>query len=173
MSLIWDEDPEVEVEILRGSKEWEERVEKVMDKVHHDIEEFGWSAMHIFGDQNNPIMFTYTVGLKETYNHPELIIYGISDSELAHGLLRCAVDLIKDGTRFEDGVRYTDIMQDPYPMEARDHPPGRPLNWATKYYGEEVGAIQLVWPDANGKFPEDEGFEKRYEGYQNQQTWEH
>ena len=159
MSMIWDEEPADEV-LEIGSPEWEEKVDELLDKIHADIEKFGWSAIYVYPDASNPVPFGYTVGMMETYGHPELIVYGLG-TEDAHGVLRNAARLIKNGEVLTDGESYKEIVDEPYSIEARSHHSGPPMNWATKYYDQETEAIQLVWPDKEGLFPGEEGCNER------------
>lgn len=131
--------------------------EQVFDKVRGDIARVGWSAVGVFprADEPRPVTFTYTIGLAETYGHPELIVYGL-DAKQAHEFLWSAIQLLKEGTRFEHGKRYAKVLQG-YDVEFRkvDDPGGHPLNVARAYYDREVEALQLIWPDADGRFPGD------------------
>ena len=46
-------------------------------------------------------------------------------------------------------------------------PDGRPLNAARNYFEvDELPALQVLWPDAKGLFPDEEGFEERFVGKQ-------
>jgi hypothetical protein len=51
-------------------------------KVLDDIETFGWHCVHIMAEGEFP-EYSFTVGLFHTYEHPELIIFGLH-SEVAH-----------------------------------------------------------------------------------------
>lgn len=148
-------------------KTWLERTAAMREKIEGDIEQVGWSSIGVFnavGDEPTP-SFTYTIGLRETYDHPELIVYGL-EAETAHGLIASAVDLLKEGAVLEDGGRYAKVLRG-HDVAARLVPePGYPLNVARMYYGDDVRAVQLVWPDAAGKFPWEEDFDQQFDGLQ-------
>lgn len=152
----------------RGSPEWELNREVLISKMRDHIadSDIGWSAMSVFPVEVGGIAFTYTVGLTETFNHPELIVYGLSH-ELSHGILSCAVDLIRKGTRFEDGGTYEDVLEG-YKVKAVDHGM-TPLNLATEFY-DEFEALHLQWPDSEGRFPGDPDVDWSVELHQVQVT---
>ena len=160
--MIWDEPP---VDIEANAK-------KLMEKIEENVKgEPGWSAIGVFPEPpDHPNPFTYTIGLMENFDHPELIIYGCK-AGLAHSLIACAVDLIKKGVKLEPGRLYGEIMAN-YDMRIEAHPPGPPLNWASHYYGKPAEAVQMVWPDAEGIFPDEEGFDENFVGHQIQDTEE-
>ena len=164
--MIWDEQPKLTEEQIIAN------MERLKEGIRKNVRgEPGWSAIGVFPEPpDHPNPFTYTIGLMENFNHPELIIYGCK-ADTAHAILACAIDLIKDGTRFEPGERYRGVMKN-YEMEAREHPPGAPLNWASDYYGFDAEAVQLVWPDADGVFPDEDGFDPKFVGHQDQEIEE-
>lgn len=143
-----------------GSPEWNENLAKLLDKIHHDIENVGWSAISVMRAADDPdddwVPFTYTIGLLETYKHPELIVYGMHP-DIAHGVLSCAIDLIKNGDQFGHGEKRSEVLAQDYDVMFLTHPT-TPLNMAKNYYGEDVfDVLQLVWPDAEYKFPGEDG----------------
>lgn len=86
--------------------------QELVSKVHRDIERVGWSVIGVFpteGDEPKA-SYSYTIGLLETEQHPELIVFGLPP-EQAHGILSCAVDLIREGTRLEAGRRYGRVLR--------------------------------------------------------------
>jgi Domain of unknown function (DUF4262) len=64
-------------------------------KILADINEFGWSAVNGVEDDGHP-PWTFTIGLYETWSHPELIVIGRSRAT-AHNILTTLVDKIEDG----------------------------------------------------------------------------
>lgn len=139
-----------------------------MVEIAATIERVGWMPQGVFPTVDDPPTtpsFTYTIGLTKTFDHPELIIYGVAP-ERAHGILACAVELIEAGTRFAPGECYGKILKDQDVLAREVQAPGYPLNIARAYYGADVSAIQLVWPDAHGVFPLEEGFDPELNGLQ-------
>jgi hypothetical protein len=142
----------------------EDRGALLVKKVRADINRHGWSDMSIFpvkDHEGEP--WNYSVGLSETCNHPELCIVGMRQDQ-AHSILWSAVNLIKDGTVLEPDT-YVDKIIERWPiaiLEVSDiHGHDYPLSMAVDFYGE-VPANQLVWPDMEGRFPWQDGFDERY-----------
>jgi|SRR5579863_4492150 hypothetical protein len=82
-----------------------------------------------------------------------------------HLLINDAAAKIKEGHRYEDRRRESDLLKD-YECEFRLVRPDRYegfFNYAIWYYHEkEFPALQLVWPDFKGKFPWENDFEERF-----------
>jgi hypothetical protein len=57
----------------------------IKEKLLNDIEKYGLQVMHVFGDELGP-GFSYSIGLFESYNHPEVIIIGLRQ-DLMHQLI--------------------------------------------------------------------------------------
>jgi len=97
----------------------------------------------------------YTVGLWHSYQHPELIIFGLP-TERAHHLLAQAAQQIRDGQRWTLGEELCTLTQDHAlrlqavgEVHHRDY-----LSYNRWFYrGDGFRAWQLVWPDPDGNFP--------------------
>jgi uncharacterized protein DUF4262 len=153
--VIWDDLP-------TEKRPTQEDLARFRQKIQDDIERVGWSVVAVM---DNP-PFAYTVGLTESYDHPELIIYGIG-AKNAHQILANAVQHIKEGEVYRAGGKYSEIL-DGYDVEFRVHQE-YPLTAATSYYralGKDWEALQLVWPDADGNFPGEEGMDPEFEEVQ-------
>jgi hypothetical protein len=53
--------------------------------------------------------FSYSFGLLETYQHPELICFGLS-TDLMHALINDAAALLKQGEKIKSGRNYDNIF---------------------------------------------------------------
>ncbi len=120
------------------------------------IEEHGWRVVLIPEDEDGP-GFAYSVGLFRNFEHPEIIIFGL-DLELMHGLINNMGEDVRNGSTFETGRRVEDVLEG-YAVEfrevARRHH-REYLGYAGWFYGgENFPAIQCVWPDMEGRFPDD------------------
>lgn len=139
------------------------------NKIETDIAVYGWSSVGVMPtvDDPDPCMpFTYTIGFYEHDQHPELIVVGLHPHQ-AHAMLAGLYERIARGERFEDGQLDGDVLEG-YDVRFQALPPeGRPLNAARSYYGlHYLPALQVLWPDANGVFPDEDGFEERFVGRQ-------
>jgi hypothetical protein len=134
-----------------------------------DIEEYGLHIVHVLEDDADPTgepRFSYTVGLWHSFEQPEVVVFGLPE-DVAHELLNEIADEAAEGRRFVAGTRHDDLLQG-YPVRflaideaVRDEHCGV-ANWA--YAGEPFTAVQLVYPDKQGRWPWDEstrqGFRK-------------
>jgi hypothetical protein len=122
------------------------------------IIKFGWAAVGIFSEDEPPWM--YTVGLQDTHDHPELVIYGLP-LNLMHELLASAVQEIEQGKRFEPGTLADGVIAGYKVAVVKvDEPldPRYPLNVATFFKEDDlIEAVQFVWPQEGGEFPWQEG----------------
>ena len=134
-----------------------------MDEIFaEDVREFGWSQASI-NDYEPP--FQYTIGLMHTWNHPELILFGI-DSDNGHALFSALVGEIRGGRSFaEAGVQTIVVEGDEHRVGFRSvHPTQHELylGFAMGFLTNlgrmgELQAMQAFWPDRQGKFPFEPG----------------
>lgn len=143
-----------------------------LQKIKDDIATIGWSVVAVFAGEDGPT-FNYTVGLYETFGHPEVIMFGVPP-ESAHGLCHNLVNnfISKDVTievdepynTLAEGFLTRFITVDDS-AGAQD----KYLCLVERYYEDRansVPAIQLVWPDPNNVFPWESGFNERYRSSQ-------
>jgi hypothetical protein len=128
-------------------------------KVLDDVREYGWHAVGIEEDATGP-PFTYSIGFRETYGHPEVLVIGV-DPHVGFGILANLADRIRDGDRFEPGRDYPGILEN-YPVrfcEVGQEFYHDYLGYARWFYeGDTFPALQCVLPDRDHHFPWDEGF---------------
>ena len=126
-------------------------------KVLADIVEYGVHIVHVghdAEDEGGPV-YSYTVGLWHSFEQPEVIVFGLPE-EVAAELLDAVTDEVAEGERFLAGTRHEGLLQD-YAVRflgladaVRDEHLARAL-WA--YAGEPFAAVQLVYPDKQGRWP--------------------
>jgi Domain of unknown function (DUF4262) len=120
----------------------------------YTIRQNGFSIVYAF---DNTPHYAYTVGLQKTWNHRELIVFGLNQ-EMSHDILTETAALIKGGASFESDqntelmvrcVRVTFI-------EVPQHIVLCYLDRAEAYYeGHSFNALQILWADEKGRFPTD------------------
>ena len=123
-------------------------------KLLDDVRKFGWHCLNVFGDgKHEP--FSYTIGLFQTYGHPELLIYGLP-GETAHGILNIAAEAAARGQPLNMSEP-TDELLEGYPcvfvpvplVEYPEH-----VGFARWYYeGDHFPVQQIVWPSKAGHCP--------------------
>jgi len=142
----------------------------VQVKIAKDIARAGWAAVGVMPTEDEPIdPFTYTIGLFRSYDHPELIITGMH-GETAHAVLAMLIeDGIDAGASYEAGQEYPDLLAGRnrnYPAAFRQVTQANiedKLAIAGRWNAfEEFPALQLVYPDPAGKFPWEDGYDRRH-----------
>jgi hypothetical protein len=128
------------------------------EKIAEVVRQYGWYAASISDHQ---LPFLYTIGLLQTLNHLEFIMFG-ADADNAHALFSQLVRDIRAGRSYaEPGVYSVSIGGAERPVGFRRvHPTQHPLYLGfamgyCRYIGRmgELEAMQAFWPDGCGKFP--------------------
>lgn len=130
-------------------------------KIADVIREHGWFAANIY---NGDPPFLYTIGLMQSWNHPELILFGL-EAKIAHGILANMVHFIRSGASYETPGSYSGILEGDLPLGLRRVDPTQHplyLGFAMSYMTfidrmGELEAMQVFLPDNAGKFPYDAG----------------
>lgn len=137
---------------------------KLFEDIDRAIEDPGWMVMGIGAEPP----FCYTVGLLKTFNHPEIIIFGLK-YQIGHPILNTVGFLIKEGKVFEPGVRYDEIAQkyDTQFIEVTNENIQEHFGTLIGYMRHHhdatpIRALQLVWTDTQNRFPWEEGFEEKF-----------
>lgn len=126
-------------------------------KLLDDVDEYGLHIVHV-PEENDGAGFSYSVGLWHNFEQPEVIVFGLS-TEVAHELLNLLADEADEGARFTAGTRHDGLLHG-YPVRFVEVPKevyADYLGFATwAYEGGDFAAVQLVWPDKQGRWPWDE-----------------
>ena len=123
-------------------------------KAVQDVQEHGWHVIKVMGDDAAP-GWAYTVGLLHSYDHPELILFGLPP-DTAHALLNIAGRAVKAGKVFEPGVAYGDFTEGHEFVLKRTDP-----QWHQAIVGSAIWfyqradfpLMQVFWPDREGAMP--------------------
>ena len=122
-------------------------------KVRSDVEEFGWHVVTV-GAQSGPD-FGFTIGLHQTFGHPEVLMIGLPDHMLRN-VLNVVGENVKSGARYSAGASYSGILEG-HQCAFRSVPGDRfpeYLGYAIRFYaGVGFPCIQCIWPDRLGRFP--------------------
>ncbi|GAB3361408.1 DUF4262 domain-containing protein [Lysobacter tyrosinilyticus] len=124
------------------------------ESVLRNIGEHGWHFTHVFGDDEGP-SFSYSVGLLSSYNHPEIILFGLPQ-EAAHGLVSLIADRAASGDPIDLSKPSDEIIQG-YPCifveVSRMNREEYALSDCWLYQDSDFSMYQLVWPSKQGLFP--------------------
>jgi len=123
-------------------------------KLIDDIERFGWHCIHINAEEGL-VEYSFTVGLFQTYRHPELVIFGLP-SKTSHRILTIAANAAKAGTPL-DLSQTTDELVEDYACCFAEVPKEHyyeHVGFCRWYYqGNNFPLYQIVWPSKSGHFP--------------------
>ena len=123
-----------------------------------NIKKHRWLVFSVVGDAQP--LYSYTVGLFETFGHPEIVLSGL-DIDLAQDLLNDIGNAVAQGlVRIPDRL-YDDVL-DSYPCLFKAVPVTTYEQYfgrALVFYGDTLfPVLQCLWPDAQSRFPGDEGY---------------
>ncbi|GAB3760237.1 DUF4262 domain-containing protein [Microlunatus parietis] len=121
------------------------------------IDDCGWSVVAVEPDIGDPEPgFAYTVGLT-TAGHPELAIFGLP-ARLAQSLLNQVAERLVGGESIRPGDRLERVIGNGLTLTAVDMTDLSELGVVTAVYGHADRALQLVWPDPEGRMPWQRGY---------------
>ena len=123
-------------------------------KVIDDIAQFGWHCVHIIAEGSKG-PYSFTVGLFETYRHPELIIFGLP-SKVAHQILCIAADQAKCGNPIDLSQPTSALLND-YSCcfaEVSNTHYDNYVGYCIWYYeGKTFPLHQVIWPSRARLYP--------------------
>jgi len=133
-------------------------------KIIDDVEQFGFHIAFVPEDEYLP-SFAYTIGLKKTYNHPEIILFGLNQ-QLLGGILSGIGEEIKKGKTYKPNKDYENIISN-YPvkfLEIKKEHYHDYFGYAGWFYGNtfDFPAYQLIWTDKESNYPWDDGFNENW-----------
>jgi len=138
--------------------------QNILNKIRDDIIRSGFSIVSVFASNNTP-SYAYTIGLHETYNHPEIIVLGLP-AQSSHRAITNAVESILDGgKKISTGINYKGIANaDVVFNMVSDFYKNEYAFLAIDYYDslEGVEFIQMLWPDQEGCFPFEFDFDPKF-----------
>jgi len=138
--------------------------ETLLKETRSNIQQYGHHVIMLNATNYSPA-FAYSIGLWETYHHPELICFGLS-IELMHQIINDVAEMIKAGQKIAAGNSYSEIFKDSKAtfLKVDERNIGDYFSVALNYYEDKpFEALQLIWTDRNDKFPWETHFEEEFE----------
>jgi hypothetical protein len=127
------------------------------------IAQHGWMVQAVLPDENQP-SFSYTVGLSQApFYHPEIFLVGFHPDQ-ARPLLNVAGSHVKSGLRF-DRTTFSDQIIEGNPTcfrPIKSRSAIRNSNAGRAILGRAFDGVQLILPDAEGRFPWEDGCDPSY-----------
>jgi hypothetical protein len=124
-----------------------------------NIERYGCHIVLVEADDYIPA-FAYSIGLFQTYQHPEVICFGLAP-EILQTLIQEAHKLVKQVKKLIPGHQFPDFLKGLNTQFLRVNPEYYPnyFGIAQQFYKpRNFPALQLVWPDKQNKYPWEAGF---------------
>ncbi|WP_210337737.1 DUF4262 domain-containing protein [Ensifer sp. ENS02] len=131
------------------------------------IRQHGWFDTHVFEDSEGP-GFSYSTGMWITAEHPELIVFGLK-RDVAHDVLWGLYNIARSGSQLQPGARtdkaFARLPAFVFPVAKRRYKEF--MGWSRFFYhGNDFPCFQIVWPDRQGNFPWEDGFEPAFKDRQ-------
>ena len=132
-------------------------------RVRADIARHGWHLV-LIPPAHAAAGWVHTIGLSERFAHPELIVFG-NDLSILAPLLNALGERVRSGQRLAANAELSGVLQG-LPLALRDVDP----KWTETFLGnaawhyrrERVAALQCFWPDPNGVFPWQSGYDESW-----------
>ncbi|NRA68844.1 MAG: DUF4262 domain-containing protein [Pseudobacteriovorax sp.] len=129
-------------------------MDKFEKKTLQDIKDTGCSIKHVLEESDLP-PFSYTIGLNQSYGHPEIIVIGLK-RDLAHWILNECNRLISEGSKFACNKSYDGFLDNVSVkfnlVEKRFYE--EYLGWGIWLNkGLDFKVLQLLYPTTLGMFP--------------------
>ncbi len=135
--------------------------DELLQKTKLNIEKYGLQVISINATDYLP-SFTYSIGLLQTYQHPEVICFGLK-IDLMHVLINDVAEIVKREGKIEVGKIYSNLFEgfDAQFVEVDPRNTGDYFQFGLKYYQRrQIPAMQLVWPDDANRFPWEANFQE-------------
>lgn len=141
---------------MRKKQPYNEAIESI---INGDIEIEGCHIVLVEADDYLPA-YAYTIGLFQTYGHPEVICFGLAP-EVLKSLLQDTHQLVKQGRKLIPGYLFPEFLKGFKTQFLKVNPAYYPdyFGLAQEHYkSRNFPALQLVWPDKQHNFPWEESF---------------
>jgi hypothetical protein len=122
-------------------------VQEWAEAIRETVETHGWAVQFVESDRKP---YAYTVGLHER-GLPELLVTGLSPQPAAR-MLNSVASYLVDGGRPVPGQLISIAGGALLEVVQVQHPDVH-MNVAVAFYGTDLQALQLVWPDDRGHRP--------------------
>jgi hypothetical protein len=133
----------------------------VLAKISNDIKERSCSVIGVFDAHPT---FSYSIGLNESLNVPDIIIFGL-DPRISTQFINDVVTWIKEHGPLTACERYSDFAEgfETIFIECDQAAKEEYTCKASLFYGHNrYKLLQMVWPDPKGLFPWEKGFAEKF-----------
>lgn len=127
--------------------------------IQKDIDKYGWHFLFVFDPDGERPDFAYSIGLEESYDHPEIMVFGL-DKDTAHEILSDIADDLKTGKKYQLNTKFPDVIAGDFEImfkEVKQSAYSEYLGTAVDYYEKPFRAWVLFWPDKSNILPTEDG----------------
>jgi len=125
------------------------RIEEHNQRIQSDVKTYGWHCLSI-GITPADHDFSYSIGFIENYNHPEVVVRGLS-ADLTYKILHQCAMMLRQGKRLDVGKRFVgfgNAGQDAYFTLLNAEQKTHFMGTAKYYYGQrDIDVLMLTWSD--------------------------
>lgn len=135
-----------------------QQTNEYLDRIRGLVDQYGWAIQSVFPDEaDQDPGFAYTAGLS-LHGHAEIIVSGLPPSTgqmLLNDLakrVRDSGDDLATNTPMDDVIENLSVILIPV-TDPRKYISIADTLLQKKVAGAHAAAVQMVWPDPNGRFP--------------------
>jgi len=136
-----------------------EQIKQYHASVNDNIERFGYHSTFVFADSTPS--FCYSTGIYKSFGIPEIFISALPQN-LSHELIKSYVDNFK-GSELPPVNEQIDSLADRFSVYlievVNDKLAEYVLSSIRFYKGEDYKYLQIVYPDVEGYFPDEAGYD--------------
>jgi Domain of unknown function (DUF4262) len=126
-----------------------------------NVQKYGWHITYLSATDKSP-GWAYTIGLFETFHHPEVSVFGLGDDILI-GVVNSLAKSVQAGHHYRAGYTYPNILDG---VDCIFH--SAEALWSPYFFGNathfyhdrEFSMLQCIWPDKQQHFPWSHQFRK-------------
>ena len=130
-----------------------------IESIKENIQKHGWQFQYVFDTSGEKEEFSYTIGFEESFDHPEIMIFGLK-RETMHSILSDIASEIKEGREFKEGVRTANVLGGEFEVifksVAEQYLPEY-AGIATRFYDRPIRLMVMFWPDKSNILPTEAG----------------
>jgi hypothetical protein len=136
-----------------------EQIKNYHDKVVDNIKKYGYHSTFVFADKTPS--FCYSTGIYKSFGLPEIFISSLPQN-LSHGLIENYVNKFKNTDSVPLDTRIDDLT-DRFPIYLIEVQTDKLTDFVLSsirfYKDEDYKYVQLIYPDTEGHFPNDKGYD--------------
>jgi hypothetical protein len=136
----------------------DEQIKQYHKQVDENIVKYGYHSTFVF--TGNTPSFCYSTGIYKSFGIPELFISSLPQN-LSHELIQNYVHKFKNMDKVPLDIKIDDLT-DRFPVYLIEVPIDKLTDYVLSsirfYEGKNYKYIQLIYPDTNGYFPNNKGY---------------